>query len=627
MANLKLNHIYKVYDNGHKAVNDFSIDIQDKEFIVFVGPSGCGKSTTLRMIAGLEEITAGDLFIGDNLVNDVEPKDRDIAMVFQNYALYPHMTVYDNMAFGLRNRHMPKDEIHKRIMDAAKILDIEEYLDRKPKAMSGGQRQRVALGRAIVRDPKVFLLDEPLSNLDAKLRASMRTEITKLHKKLQTTFIYVTHDQVEAMTMGTRIVVMKLGYVQQIDTPMNLYDHPRNKFVAGFIGTPQMNFFTARLDRNGEIVTCTIDDGKSFEMPYEVVCKAEDHYLHGQEDVILGIRPDHLKIVNHETKLQAKVNVVEQLGNESIVYGQLALDEELSVKSKNQVIVKCNVDDKYESGQIVNLEVNVNKVHFFDIDTEITILNDIPHFSKFDAVVSNGVMEFLGSKVKMPQVYKDALVGRENVQVEIPPEAVIAGKDFQLEVHKVEEFEGKKLVSLVLGDRYLFLRTDKDVKKGDFLKFSLRYDKLRILDGEEVVLDPINDSESLIGTFLKTKRKAIGLGKTYVTFEYVVNGHKVVTPMDKVVKITSIEGDACYTKEYKYVIKRENIQLVTEGMGIECEVESIVDYGNSRYAKLTSNGQNILIEVDQYFNESTVFIDFDGGDVEVYEQDIDMRLC
>ena len=627
MAGLKLNHIYKVYENGHKAVNDFSIDIEDKEFIVFVGPSGCGKSTTLRMIAGLEEITAGDLFIGDTLVNDVEPKDRDIAMVFQNYALYPHMTVYDNMAFGLRNRHMPKDEIHKRVMDAAKILDIEEYLDRKPKAMSGGQRQRVALGRAIVRDPKVFLLDEPLSNLDAKLRASMRTEITKLHKKLQTTFIYVTHDQVEAMTMGTRIVVMKLGYVQQIDTPINLYERPRNKFVAGFIGTPQMNFFDVTLERQGDTVVCAFDDGKQFTIPYEVVCKAQDHYLHGKEQVILGVRPDHLRVVDYETKLQAKVNVVEQLGNESIVYGQLALDEELSVKAKNQIIIKVPADSHFESGQIINLEVKVEKINLFDQNTELTLLNDIPDYSKFDAKASNGVMEFLGSKIKMPSAFREALVGHEDIQIQVPPEAVIAGKDYQLEVHKVEVFNGKKLVSLVYGDRYLFLQTDKDVKKGDLLKFSLRYDKLTILDGDEVIVEPISNEESLVGTFLKTKRKAIGLGKTYVTFEYVIEGHKIVTPMDKVVKITSIEGDACYSKQYKYVFKRENIQLVTEGMGIECEVQSIIDYGNSRYAKLVTGGQSLLIEVDQFFNESMVFIDFDGQDIEVYEQDIDMRLC
>ncbi len=254
MASLTLKNIYKVYAGGVTAVSDFNLDIEDKEFIVLVGPSGCGKSTTLRMVAGLEEITDGELYIGDKLVNDVAPKDRDIAMVFQNYALYPHMTVYDNMAFGLKLRKTPKQEIDRRVKEAAKILDIEHLLTRltrKPKALSGGQRQRVALGRAIVREPKVFLMDEPLSNLDAKLRVQMRTEITKLHQRLQTTFIYVTHDQTEAMTMGSRIVVMKDGFIQQVDTPQNLYDYPTNLFVAGFIGTPQMNFFTVTLEKRG----------------------------------------------------------------------------------------------------------------------------------------------------------------------------------------------------------------------------------------------------------------------------------------------------------------------------------------------------------------------------------------
>ena len=252
MASLKLNHIYKIYSGNVTAVSDFCLDIEDKEFIVLVGPSGCGKSTTLRMVAGLEEISEGELYIGDRLVNDVAPKDRDIAMVFQNYALYPHMTVYDNMAFGLKLRKKPKDEIDKLVREAAKILGIEQLLNRKPKALSGGQRQRVALGRAIVRDPKVFLMDEPLSNLDAKLRVQMRTEITKLHQRLQTTFIYVTHDQTEAMTMGTRIVVMKDGFIQQVDTPQNLYDYPANLFVGSFIGSPQMNFFDAKLVKRAD---------------------------------------------------------------------------------------------------------------------------------------------------------------------------------------------------------------------------------------------------------------------------------------------------------------------------------------------------------------------------------------
>ena len=256
MASVTLKHIYKIYQGGVTAVSDFTLDIEDKEFIVLVGPSGCGKSTTLRMVAGLEEISEGELYIGDKLVNDVAPKDRDIAMVFQNYALYPHMTVYDNMAFGLKLRKTPKAEIDKRVREAAKILDIEHLLSRKPKALSGGQRQRVALGRAIVREPKVFLMDEPLSNLDAKLRVQMRTEITKLHHRLQTTFIYVTHDQTEAMTMGSRIVVMKDGFIQQVDTPQNLYDYPGNLFVAGFIGSPQMNFFTVKLDQDAA-TACT----------------------------------------------------------------------------------------------------------------------------------------------------------------------------------------------------------------------------------------------------------------------------------------------------------------------------------------------------------------------------------
>ena len=252
MASLSLKHIYKKYPGGVTAVSDFSLEIKDKEFLILVGPSGCGKSTTLRMIAGLEEITEGELFIGDRLVNDIAPKDRDIAMVFQNYALYPHMTVFDNMAFGLKLRKTPKEEIKRRVEEAARILDITHLLDRRPKALSGGQKQRVALGRAIVREPKVFLLDEPLSNLDAKLRAAMRTEITKIHKKIGTTFVYVTHDQVEAMTMATRIVVMKDGIIQQVDTPQNLYDLPVNIFVAGFIGTPQMNFINSTLRKKGD---------------------------------------------------------------------------------------------------------------------------------------------------------------------------------------------------------------------------------------------------------------------------------------------------------------------------------------------------------------------------------------
>ena len=292
MASVKLKNIYKRYEGGVTAVNDFNIDIEDKEFIILVGPSGCGKSTTLRMVAGLEDISEGELYIGDKLVNDISPKDRDIAMVFQNYALYPHMTVFENMAFGLKLRKTPRDEIKRRVHEAAKILDIEHLLDRKPKALSGGQRQRVALGRAIVREPKVFLMDEPLSNLDAKLRVQMRTEISKLHQKLQTTIVYVTHDQTEAMTMGTRIVVMKDGYIQQVDTPQALYERPYNMFVAGFIGSPQMNFITAKVERRGDEIHLLF--GKDdIRLPEGKAKKLEGTDYIGRE-VIMGIRPENL---------------------------------------------------------------------------------------------------------------------------------------------------------------------------------------------------------------------------------------------------------------------------------------------------------------------------------------------
>ena len=290
MASVSLKHIFKRYPGGVTAVSDFCLEIKDKEFIILVGPSGCGKSTTLRMISGLEEITEGELYIGERLVNDVAPKDRDIAMVFQNYALYPHMSVFENMAFGLKLRKTPKEEIKRRVEEAGRILDISHLLDRKPKALSGGQRQRVALGRAIVREPKVFLLDEPLSNLDAKLRAAMRTEITKLHKKLGTTFIYVTHDQVEAMTMASRIVVMKDGLIQQVDTPQNLYDMPCNIFVAGFIGTPQMNFINAEVVKEGEDLFVKFENCK-FKLPSEKASSAELQEYVGKE-VVLGVRPE-----------------------------------------------------------------------------------------------------------------------------------------------------------------------------------------------------------------------------------------------------------------------------------------------------------------------------------------------
>ena len=369
MASLKLNHIYKIYSGNVTAVSDFCLDIEDKEFIVLVGPSGCGKSTTLRMVAGLEEISEGELYIGDRLVNDVAPKDRDIAMVFQNYALYPHMTVYDNMAFGLKLRKKPKDEIDKLVREAAKILGIEQLLNRKPKALSGGQRQRVALGRAIVRDPKVFLMDEPLSNLDAKLRVQMRTEITKLHQRLQTTFIYVTHDQTEAMTMGTRIVVMKDGFIQQVDTPQNLYDLPVNEFVAGFMGSPQMNFIDATLVKEGADYYVTFGAAK-IKVPAN---KANDEIANyvGKE-IVFGIRPEDVHdepefIEKHpESRATADVEVTELMGAETYLY--------LNCEG-NALTARVEPTSTAKTGDKVTIALDMNKMHLFDKETEKTILN------------------------------------------------------------------------------------------------------------------------------------------------------------------------------------------------------------------------------------------------------------
>ena len=384
MSSLYLQNIYKKYPSGVVAVTDFTLDIKDKEFIVFVGPSGCGKSTTLRMIAGLEDISEGELFIEEKYMNNVQPKDRDIAMVFQNYALYPHMSVYDNMAFGLKLRKMPKAEIDQRVKEAARILGLEPYLKRKPKALSGGQKQRVALGRAIVREPKVFLLDEPLSNLDAKLRATMRTEITKLHHRLGTTFIYVTHDQVEAMTMGTRIVVMKDGLIQQVDTPTHLYDYPANLFVAGFIGTPQMNFFDAKLVGEGGKVYAEFENTK-IELVQETVDRiiGLDEYLNTGKAMVMGVRPedihdDEAYVNENQTKaVEVIVDQLERLGSETLLYCKFESDGDelrLGDDAKKPMVAKVDGRSPAEMDQAIKLAINTKHIHLFDKETELSVL-------------------------------------------------------------------------------------------------------------------------------------------------------------------------------------------------------------------------------------------------------------
>ncbi|MBR2955012.1 MAG: sn-glycerol-3-phosphate ABC transporter ATP-binding protein UgpC [Ruminococcus sp.] len=379
MASLSFQHVYKKYEGGVVAVSDFNLDVADKEFVILVGPSGCGKSTTLRMLAGLEDISEGEIYIDDRCVNDVLPKDRDIAMVFQNYALYPHMTVRDNMAFALKLRKMPKDEINRRVQEAAKILEIEHLLDRKPKALSGGQRQRVALGRCIVRSPKIFLLDEPLSNLDAKLRAQMRTEIAKIHKKLGTTFIYVTHDQTEAMTMGDRIVCMKDGFVQQVDTPQNLYENPVNKFVAGFLGSPQMNFIDAVLkEEYGQFIVefgsngSRMSSGKTYQIivPESKVNDELPHYV-GRE-ITLGIRPESIHdeemyLSNATTGvIDAYVEITEMMGAETYLY--------LTCEG-HSLTARVSPRTTAKPGDDIKVAIDPNRIHLFDKETERAIVN------------------------------------------------------------------------------------------------------------------------------------------------------------------------------------------------------------------------------------------------------------
>ena len=369
MAEVILKNVSKIYDDKTKAVDKLNIIIKDKEFVVLVGPSGCGKTTTLRMIAGLEEISEGQILIDGKEINNLPPKDRDIAMVFQNYALYPHMTVYENMAFGVRLRKYDKSEIDKRVKDAANILGLENYLSRKPKALSGGQRQRVAVGRAIVRNPKVFLFDEPLSNLDAKLRVQMRSEISRLHKELGTTMIYVTHDQVEAMTMGDKIVVMKDGKVQQIDTPLNLYNNPANKFVAGFIGSPSMNFIEGKIFDSGRIIFQSKQNNLSFNVPDKFI-KPLSSYKN--KSVWLGIRPEDFMLrlngdyqTEANSEIEVEINLIEPLGNQILIYFTF---------EEHQLVAEHRGFISISKGTMQKFTLNLDKINFFDITTEERIL-------------------------------------------------------------------------------------------------------------------------------------------------------------------------------------------------------------------------------------------------------------
>ena len=604
MANLSLKHIYKVYPNGTKAVNDFNMEIEDKEFIVFVGPSGCGKSTMLRMIAGLEDISAGELSIGETVVNDVEPKDRDIAMVFQNYALYPHMTVYENIAFGLRVRKMSNEEIHERVVHAAEILGIKDYLDRKPKEMSGGQRQRVSLGRAIVRNPKVMLLDEPLSNLDAKLRTQMRAEILKLHKQLNTTFIYVTHDQVEAMTMGTRIVVMKSGFVQQIDTPKNLYRYPENKFVAGFIGTPQMNFFEGTLKRDGNKVAIAFKNtDASIYVPYEFLRKVRPKYLNGEASVCVGIRAEDVAIAPNVVsaspyKIRMAVSHVEDLGDESLIYGDINLNGDGYSESPTRIIVKTTLSHEYRSGEVCEVAFNVKKLHFFDAETEETIVPRIPEVNEASCEVRDGVLTWMRNSVKLPPAFGD-LDGKGTVL--IPTNAITFDGNLDANVVGCEQVLGKHLISLEMNGERMFAVSDTEMPL-QAVKVGLDLKRITLtIDGR--THEPLHEVVQFKGKVIKKKetevREVGGKSKRQkvINFYLDVSGAQFVAPEHIARKVFStLSPRAVFATDFLYEFTPYDIKI--DGKGIEGEVTGMYDYGAEKFAQIRIGEDSVNVHID-----------------------------
>ncbi len=629
MASLSLKHIYKVYDGTTKAVNDFNMEIQDKEFIVFVGPSGCGKSTTLRMIAGLEDISAGELRIDGVIVNDMEPKDRNIAMVFQNYALYPHMTVYENLAFSLKTAHMPKEQIHEKVTEAARILGITEYLGRKPKALSGGQRQRVALGRAIVRHPKVFLLDEPLSNLDAKLRAAMRAEITRLYERLGTTFIYVTHDQVEAMTMGSRIVVMRGGYVQQIDTPKNLYNHPANLFVAGFIGTPRMNFWDATMEKEGGTVRIRLKNGAELTVAYTAIDRIQTRYMDGTHPVIIGVRPDDVRLWDDSldpavwARLTVTVSVVEAPGGETLIYGVLGAksvndhpigdmveatertESGRSAKSSatevadDTVIAKADADCTVARGDTVEVAVNLGRLHVFDRNSEQNICPRVPQENICRCTVEGNTLSFAGQRFSLPPALTDRTA--DEAELTLPCTAILPGTGSgHARVEEIEDctdstVQGRSdnagVGNTPTGTTAPSARTLYRLTVGDTTLFALENAPPRLVVGESVPFDidfsritveacgifPLPEENQLNGCFVKEKVLDSGDGEKTVgrarskrrkrgyRFYLDVSDQPITAEDELCQKLFSCKGTAIFHTPLSYRFSSASVTVAPRG--------------------------------------------------------------
>lgn len=600
MASVTLNHIYKVYNNNTKAVNDFNLEIKDKEFIVFVGPSGCGKSTTLRMIAGLEEISSGQLKIDQKIVNDLEPKERDIAMVFQNYALYPHMTVYDNMGFGLRIKKIPKDIIHTKIIETAEILGITEYLDHKPKEMSGGQRQRVALGRAILREPKVFLLDEPLSNLDAKLRTQMRAEILKIYKKLNTTFIYVTHDQVEAMTMGTRIVVMNKGILQQVDTPKNLYNFPINKFVAGFIGTPQMNFLNGMLtieDSNGIF---KIDNTEiCLKIPKKFLLKIDHKYKNGNNQVILGIRCENIIISNFDdtNSIKLKIMHLEELGDESLVYGNIDYEDEEYDLKKAKLILKTSSKVNLEIGQIVCVTFDFENIHLFDYKSEKSIISRIPNLNIINGYIINHKLKILSNEILLPNTFKS--LPEQTYQISIPIDAIEKGDKINSKIINIEKIDNEYLLYLKIDNKIIFAKTKEEYNIDDEYKFSIDLKKLSFSHQNSLIKSPLPLINKVEAQFVKEKYQ-----KKF-KFYFILNQIKILIPDFICEQIFSSLNIKAF--ETNFLLSFSPYDYEIENNGIDVKVNEIIDYNKEKFIKTKVNDKIIYLYNKYDYKENYSF--------------------
>lgn len=636
MSSLTLRHIYKVYPNGVKAVNDFNLEIKDREFIVFVGPSGCGKSTTLRMIAGLEEISAGELYIDDKIVNYLEPKNRDIAMVFQNYALYPHLNVYENIAFGLKLRRTPKNVIKEKVAKAAEMLGLTEYLKTKPGALSGGQRQRVALGRALVREPKVFLLDEPLSNLDAKLRVSMRNEITKLHEKLQTTFIYVTHDQVEAMTMGDRIVVMKNGFIQQVDTPKDLYRYPINKFVAGFIGSPQLTFVDAYLNKQKDKIKLTVKDTDvSFMIPEDYLLKVDPKYFDGQTPVSFGIRSEYVSIDKNKYEFHIKTRIasIEELGTEVQLFVNFDVNKDVFMVANDDsetihtdVTLKADADYKGKIGEIIDISLDLKHLHLFDGTNEEVINPRIPHHARVNGVIKNKELKMLGLSFPVNDVFID-LDGE--YQIVIPTSSVrLDDKGQKMKIYDVEQVEDKYLLTFKDKDGVFFLLSDKEHKKGQMVKVSFDIKAFDFYQDEELKKPHLNINNDIMGMAYYHKEKD-EKGKKVKVLEYLINDEKFPchNPIAYRTFITN-KDRSLYDLDLSFRFDAYQIHLDENGP-LEVKPLEVLQYEDERFLLCEYKETKLIIHIGEEeidLNKNLkVNIDFD--DIQVYDKEKNIRLA